>query len=258
MTSNSTVEQSHLDAMDAEFLQEASDDLARFEVVLGNLRANSTPSEDGIGRISADVRKLLSLCAGGDQPLLDLLLRRLDDYLADLESPSERQIDDLDVFADIMRGLLDKEVANDIDQAEFVRSLPVRRPVELEDLEHLNIEILVVEPNRSTGRIIRRDLVNCGYRVATALRSFDAIELSVRTRPDVVLSSLVLDDISGVDLACALAAMSKTKDIPFALVTSYQADHAALAGLPESAAVVRKSSQFGEDLAEALERFKII
>ena len=253
-----SVQQDCFDAANDEYLQEARDDLALFEVLLGNLRTGGNAAEEALPRMTSEVRKLLGLCTDMGLPLLDLLLRRLDNYITDLGDPNPRQIDDLDVFVDIMRGLLDDEVDNDVDEAEFVRSLPVRRPVELEDLEHLSIEILLVDPNRTSARIIARDLQNCGYRVAMAQSSFEAIELAVRTRPDIVLSSSVLDDIAGVDLAAALATLPKTKSIPFVLVTSYEPGHPSLAGLPESAAVVRKSSQFGEDLAIALERFGII
>lgn len=253
-----SVQQECFDAANDEYLQEARDDLALFEVLLGNLRTGGSAAEEALPRMVGEVRKLLGLCTGMGLPLLDLLLRRLDNYLTDLDDPNPRQVDDLDVFVDIMRGLLENEVDDNVDEAEFVRSLPVRRPVELEDLEHLNIEILLVDPNRTSARIIARDLQNCGYRVAMAQSSFDAIELAVRTRPDIVLSSSVLDDIAGVDLAAALAVLPKTKSVPFVLVTSYEPGHPSLAGLPESAAVVRKSSQFGDDLAVALERFGII
>jgi hypothetical protein len=42
------------------------------------------------------------------------------------------------------------------------------------------------------------------------------------------------------------------------LLTSFAIGHPSLAELPESAAVVRKGSDFGEDFAQALARFKII
>ena len=255
----STAQQDCLDAAHDEYLQEARDDLELFDQLLTTMRAGGAAADEAVQHLASEVLKLLGLCTGMSLPLLDLLLRRLDNYLTDLKEPTASQVDDLEVFVDVMRGLLENEEVDDnVDEAEFVRSLPVRRPVELEDLEHLNIEILLVDPNRTSARIVARDLQSCGYRVATSQRSFEAIELSVRTRPDIVLSSSVLDDITGVDLACALAALPKTKDIPFALVTSYEPGHASLVGLPEGAAIVRKSSQFGDDLAEALERFGII
>ncbi len=72
-----------------------------------------------------------------------------------------------------------------------------------------------------------------------------------------VLASAELDDISGIDLGCALSAMPRTKDIPFGLLTSYERGHKKLADLPETAAILAKGSGFSDDLADALERFKI-
>ena len=122
-----SVQQECFDAANDEYLQEARDDLALFEVLLGNLRTGGSAAEEALPRMVGEVRKLLGLCTGMGLPLLDLLLRRLDNYLTDLDDPNPRQVDDLDVFVDIMRGLLENEVDDNVDEAEFVRSLPVRR-----------------------------------------------------------------------------------------------------------------------------------
>ncbi len=105
--------------------------------------------------------------------------------------------------------------------------------------------------------MFERELRNCGYRVNIALSPFDALEQAVRTVPDMVISSSELDGISGVDLCLALGALSATENIPFSLLTSYARSNAALARLPERAALIRKGPQFGEDLSMALERFKL-
>ena len=251
------IEQGYASRTEAEFLCEAGATLALFEVLIGNLRAREAPPSEGIGLICKDARKLLALASVAGQPLMGLLLRRLDDYLLDLENPGDSHIDDLETFVDVIRGILDAEIPSDIDQAEFVRSLPVRRPLDIEDVEHLDIEILVVDPHRTAARIVERDLVNCGFRVSMAHRSFEALELTVRTQPDMVISSAVLDEMSGVELACALAAIESTGRVPFALLTSFEPCHASLKRLPSEAALIRKGEDFGADLAEALSRFRL-
>jgi hypothetical protein len=72
-----------------------------------------------------------------------------------------------------------------------------------------------------------------------------------------VIASMELGVLSGVDLGCALAAMPAAQGIPYALFTSYSWGHAKLAGLPPRASVIRKGPQFGDDLAETLARFGI-
>ena len=133
----------------------------------------------------------------------------------------------------------------------------MRRPADLEDFQHLDLEILVVDTNKTAARIVERELLNCGYRVTLAVRSFEALELAIRTRPDMIISSGVLDEMSGVDLASALAVIQSTEAIPFALLTSSDANDAALRRLPMSVAILKKGTGFSDDFAAALEQFGI-
>ncbi len=67
----------------------------------------------------------------------------------------------------------------------------------------------------------------------------------------------MLEEASGIDLVRALAAITPTAHTPVALLTSYAPGHSSLADLPANAAIIRKGTAFGEDLANALARFKI-
>ena len=138
----------------------------------------------------------------------------------DLVDPADEQIGDIETFLDLMQGILDGEVGGEVNEAEFFRSLPVRRPADLADFQHLDLEILVVDTNKTAARIVERELANCGYRVTLVARSFEALELAIRTRPDMIIASGVLDEMSGIDLASALAVIQPTETIPFALLTS--------------------------------------
>lgn len=251
-----TIEQ-YQTQVDADFVLEVRDELANFEVLAGKLRTPGVDFEATLSAFRAGLHKLINLRSSVDLPLLDLLLRRLDNYVSDLADPTADQVGDIDAFLDLMNGILDGEIGGEINEAEFFRSLPVKRPADLEDFRALDLEILVVDTNRTAARIVGRELVNCGYRVATASRSFDALELAIRTRPDLIISSSVLDELSGVDLAAALSVIQATDSIPFALLTSYQADDASLKRLPKTAAVLKKGNDFADDFAAALERFGI-
>ena len=72
-----------------------------------------------------------------------------------------------------------------------------------------------------------------------------------------IISSGVLDEMSGVDLASALAAIQSTEAIPFALLTSSNPGDTALKRLPDTVAVMKKGNDFSDDFATALERFGI-
>lgn len=241
--------------VESDFELEVRDELASFEVLASNMR-----TQDAAACLTAfheGLDKLMTLRSSVDKPLFELLLRRMENYLSDLAEPTDDQIGDIEAFLDLMHGILDGEVGGEVNEAEFFRSLPVQRPADLEDFRHLDLEILVVDTNKTAARIVGRELANCGYRVATANRSFEALELAIRTQPDMIIASGILDEMSGVDLAAALAVIQPTEAIPFALLTSSDPNDAALKRLPDSVAVMKKGDEFSNDFAATLERFGI-
>lgn len=243
------------DRLFRELVDEANDILNDFDLTLSKLR----PGVDA----AIDLRRLLGGLAAlrvqirfFDRPLIDITLHRLCDYLDDLSTPTETQIADLATYSSRLHDLLDGGSTGD-DAAELARSLPARRPKEMENVAQMDIEIMLVEPNKTAAKLVSRELRACGYRVTTVQDSIDALTYAVRTKPDMIIASAVLDAISGIDLACALGAMSTTRKIPFAVLTSYDRGHKALAELPGTVAVLKKGAQFGDDLADALSRFGI-
>lgn len=237
--------------VDSDFEEEVRDELHTFEVHVGNMRVDGADKDGMLELFNAGLDRLMNLRNSVDKPLFDLLLRRMENYVGDLSDPTDDQLSDIDV----MHGVLDGEIGGEINEAEFFRSLPVRRPADLEDFRALDLEILVVDANKTGARIVQRELVNCGYRVSLANRSFEALELAIRTRPDMIVSSGVLDEMSGVDLGAALAVVQPTETIPFALLTS--SNDASLKQLPENAVVIKKGSGFSEGFANAVEKFGI-
>lgn len=240
-----------------EFLDEAGDVVNELDLTLGNLRARRVEMADAILDLR---RRALSLRTGAKAvaaAAVEMIAHRLDDYLGDLQTLAAHQIEEIQTFCDALRDALEAREIDGDDLRQVVRTLPVRLTFDPAQITLLDIEVLLVHPQRTAARFVERELQACGYRVSNVTRSFDAIEYAVRTKPEMVISSAVLDELSGVDLACALHAMPVTHKIPFALLTSFGWGHPSLEGLPPRAAIIRKGPQFGDDLAEALARFQI-
>ncbi|MTI09695.1 response regulator [Curvivirga aplysinae] len=244
--------------VESEYVEETREILDEIDVIMEQYISGS---EEGRRRFDALLGKLTGLSITGrytSHALLNVTMTRLVNYLEQIDRPETAQFQDIRTFSDTMRGILDGSIQHDgWDFSEFVRSLPVPRPVDMEDIEHLDVEVMLVEARKTAARLFERELRACGYRVTTISNPLEAIAMAVRTKPDLVLSSAELDYITGIDLACALSAMPATKSIPFALLTSYDKTHAKLADLPENAAILNKGTKFGDDLADVLERFNI-
>jgi len=241
--------------MDSEFLGEAQDTLASLEITVGNLRSKTVDEDEGLSSMVAQTSGILQICASAEQPLIDLTLRRLNSYIDGVADLTTAHLDDIEAFLMVLRDILEGEIEPSTDEAEFFRSLPTLRPVDVSDLEHLNLEVLLIDRQKTTAKVFERELQNCGFRVQKSLRSFEAMELAVRTLPDMIISAVVLDDLSGVDLSLALGAIPSTSAIPFAVLTSFPRSHASLKDLPDNVALLHKGDAFGEDLASALEKF---
>jgi PleD family two-component response regulator len=246
--------------VEAEFLEEVRDTLSGLDVLIGNLRSRSAKADEALPRLRHDMVSVATCGRSLDQPLIVIVAHRLSEYLADLKDLSATQIDDIQTFLDQIRKVLDGEVSPAADaSAKMVRALPAKKAFDFDvaTVTQTNVEILLVIPDKAMNRIVERELAACGYRVSNVRSPFQALETAVRTKPDMVIASAVLEDLSGIDLACAFSSMAPTRNLPFAILTSYSWGHPSLEGLPPRAPIIRKGPQFGEDLAEALSRLHI-
>jgi CheY-like chemotaxis protein len=242
-----------------EFLDELRDTASQLQVLLGNMRSRSVGEAEGLQTLKREASSLRSHAQAYSLPLIKLVTHRLDEYVGDLKKLGTAEIDEIQVFIDKIEMLADGESVSEFDAPAVVRALPAKRTADIDfgKIEKKNIEILLVIPEKAMARIVERELAACGYRTSSVRDGFQAIETVVRTRPDMVIASMELGMLTGVDLGCALAAMPATQRIPFAVLTSYEWGSSKLKGLPAQAALIRKGHQFSDDIAETLARFDI-
>lgn len=245
--------------LEAEFLQDVEDSVSALDVLLGDLRSGTEDKQAGLPKLRKVVHTLLMQGRGISAPSVQLLVHRLFEYLAEVKELSPQNIDDVQTFSDKLQGVLDGDLADVTNTPQLVRDLPARQffDVDFGDITQKDIEVLLIVPERSLARIVEKELAACGYRISNARSSFEGFKMVLQTRPDMVIASMELTGMKGVDLACAFAAMQPTHAMPFALLTSYDWGHASLDRLPPRAALLRKGKTFGSDLAEALARFRI-
>ena len=185
-------------------------------------------------------------------PAITLIAHKLEDYLEAVESPA-KHARDIRVFLDTIRDI----AANGRNPPEeeypaLLRTLPRLRSGFVPVPRAREIHVLLAMPKDVQRRIVREELASCGFDVTCADTGVAAIGLALATRPDAVFASLVLADMSGTDLARALAAIGATRKCPFGLLTTKAADDPELAGLPPQARVIVENERFMETLTERL------
>jgi len=244
--------------VESEFIDEVRDILDGTDVLIGNLRSHIIKPQDGIAQIRRDMFNMEMRATSLELPLVSIIAHRLGEYAADLKTVDDHILDDIQSFIDNIRSILEGRVEAS-QSAKVIRELPRKTFGDFNpgDVVVSNVEVLLIIPDKATCRIVERELAACGYRTSNIRSPFQAIEVAVRTRPDMIIVSGVLDDLSGVDVASALAAMPTTRDLPLAILTSYTLGHPSLDNLPAKVPVIRKGAQFGEDLADAFSRLHI-
>ncbi len=246
--------------IEAEFRDDAAQALARIEVILENARNGTVTGGEAARALSQLVRTLGTQAPVGVLPGARLVLRRLDDYLGPLADLTPAHLDDVRSFADRLEDALEGRLEGADATARMVRELPIKRnfDIDFEVVIPRPVEVLLVLRERAGAHLVERELAACGLRSTNVRIPFEAFEQAFRGRPDLIIAGQEIGELTGVDLACAFAAMPHTRSIPFALLTSYEWGHPALKDLPPRAALLKKGPSFGDDLALALSRFGIM
>ncbi|MEO5373088.1 MAG: Hpt domain-containing protein [Alphaproteobacteria bacterium] len=249
-----------VEEMRQEFVDEATEFLQALDVALDATRHGRKPAAEVIADIHRVALTLRGQSVSMGFRLIGTVAHRLEDYLANARGElSPRATDDLQAFVDVMLEVISGRIPADADPSEVVRRLPAKLvSFNLAEIEVRNIEVMLVMLHGAQTHFVERELQQCGYRVSICSNTFDAVALAVRTKPDLIIVSAMMPELSGIDVAIALASMPSTRNIPTALITSLDADDEQLKLLPRKVPVIRKGPTFGDDLFKTLDSLFLI
>lgn len=242
-----------------EFLVDVRERLEVIENALGSGGGAGTGADaEALVTVRREAHNLKGMGGCFGFPVVSLIAHRLEDYLGELTGLDARQAADATVFVDRLQDIV--EAGRDPDDAaarSLVRGLPAHPGARSDSAKRHDVEILLVSPSKAVSQIALRTLRSLGYRVTTARSAWEALELAVRARPDLIITSAVMTGVSGIDMSRAFAAMAVTEELPVAVLTSFDKDHPELRQLPPDVAVIRLDKAFEEDLAEVISNFSL-
>lgn len=241
-----------------EFIDEAGELLAELALLLDGVRHERNSVEELTAAVSRTALKLRVQAGNVGLRLIGTIAHRLEDYMANVRGFPPRAIDDLQVFIDRLEDVVEGRMALDSDAAQVVRQLPAIIGFSETDIEVRSVEVMLVMLHGAANHYVQRELQQCGYRVTTVSTVFEAFSQIVQTKPDLVIISAIMPELDGIDLAIGLSAMSATRNIPLALITSLDPDDEHLSRVPNSIPLIRKGPSFGDDLFAALDNLFLI
>lgn len=242
----------------AEFRDEARDRFISLQIDYSNIRSKSAAEKEGVRELTRDAEKVMLCARSAEAMVLYLTMKRLVSFLEVDSNRLPHHYPDIDAILDVAEQICEGEIDDDTDQAEFLRSLPTPQPLDTPSFGGHDVEILLVEPQRTTTRLIANQVQELGYSVTPTHDVFEALKLAVSTKPDMILASVMQKDLSGISLARAFKAVEETQHMPVAILTSFAPGNKALEALPDDVALVDKGKKFKSDLIATLRRFEII
>ncbi len=246
------------DRLRVEFMDDARDRLQRMYDVLERLKGGKVTDSEVISTLRMDIHNLKGTGSPFGYPAVSLVSHRMEDYLSGLAHLDERQRGAIHTFLDRISALIDRDKQPDVSETnQIIRALPTRYIFDIKDVEVHDVEIMVVTPSKVVAKKVGTELAACGFRSVTVQDPIESISLAVRVPPDMLIVAMMMDGLSGLDLIRGLQAMSVTRKVPMALLTSLDLDNAALKEVPKGVGIIRLGPKFSEDIATVITRFNL-
>jgi len=97
------------------------------------------------------------------------------------------------------------------------------------------VTILVVDDVSSEKELISLYLEDSGYQTIKAANGKDALEKAINNKPDLIISDVVMPEMSGLELCRNLKKSNETQKIPIILCTSKNQEIDRLWGMKQGA-----------------------
>lgn len=247
------------------FIESSEDRLQSSYAHLENIANNVGDYEENLMVVRRDIHSLKGMGNASGFPGITTISHRAEEYLLQTDKVTVKEISELYKYFDAIQILLESDEQPNADQiAEIVRKLPYNEAnITHKDGKEKNVtkrktEALSVMPKSVHQRLISNELSNIGFRVSNITSSTEAIDLAIHTKPDCIITSAVIDAISGFELTKILRTIKNTKQIPVILVTSYDQKALKAENLPEDIRIAKKGEHFSKELEKCLKDLKLI
>ncbi len=261
MTSGNVDTKSIIDSLRGEFINDCLDHLERANEAVEGMAAGTGDGEAHLRRIQHNVHTIKGTGGSFGFPSISRIAHALEDFM---EAHPDIIADwrGIESYLDEIRRIAGSGVdAAGEDLARIMDTLPkaCRRIAAVPGRSRIaavrpvrEVNVLLVMPRGVQRKIVGQELASCGFGISFVDGGVAAIGVALARKPDMIASNMVLDDMTGADLARAIAGIEEIKGTRFVLMTSTGTDDLKAAGLPDGAAVVAKDCSYADELTELL------
>ena len=244
--------QNAIESMKEEFLADCLEHLDGVDLSINNIIEGQGSFDSHLVNLNRRVHSIKGTAGTFGFSSITTIAHRLEDFI-EASSDIHNCFDDIQIFIDVMRKVAESGI-NPVngEYHNILKSLP-RAHSQVEAVGPArDVDILLVMHRDVQRKIIGQELASCGFGTSFVESGVDAISSIIKHMPDIVISSVLLDDMSGMDLACALDGIKATKGMHFILLSSSDNISIEAAELPANAKAIHKDSGYAEQLTEQL------
>ena len=243
-----------LEEMRGPFLDASNQKLERLNELIDALWADRTQSPKYLTEFIGIVHSLKGGGGSFGYPQITMICHHFETYLEDVATPTDDHLADFQAFLDkLTEGIEIWPAPSDDTIDQMVKALPRNQLPEAEvgntDTE---ISVLLVTQTKSISQLVRFFLTDFGCDVQETADPFEAFKTAIQMKPRLLISSVVLDGMSGIDLVAALQATQTMADCRFALLSSTTDFEAISKDASNDVSVISTN-----DIEEILEQFEL-
>ena len=240
--------------MRQEFIESCEDRLDNVEETLALGISGHRKIEDVILDVKRNIHSVKGLGTSFGFSSVSLLAHASEDYIETSADPRTETLQDIQLYIDRIREILDSGIdPGDDKTAEIIHSLPLfGRETASKSLRGQDIRLLFLMPKGIQRKIIGRELSSFGFKVVIAETGISAIDLAITHKPDIIISSMVVGRLSGIELANIFNSIETTFHSRFLLVTASDPSEQKFEALPKGTTILRKGMNISKDLYQFL------
>lgn len=245
--------QDALERLKLEFIDNSAEKLDKIDEIIDRMyRGVADDRGSDFVEFQRDVHSLKGSAGTYGFQSVSLIAHRLEDYIETTRRLTGENFLAVQVFIDRIREILESgnEVAHD-GLAPILESLPTSATSSEVTEEASQNTVLLVMPKGVQRKLVTSDLTAAGLEIAYADHPLEAFNLAVSLRPDLLVTSVEFDNLSGLELSRALRGVNATAEMPIILLTSHAVDQMS-ERLPKNVYAIHKDANFASKLGDTL------
>jgi chemotaxis protein histidine kinase CheA len=243
------------------FIDDVVERLGSIEQMVVSFSANLDVKPNSF-ELLRNVHSIKGSAASFGFPTIALISHHLEDYIIATGNFSETAVDGMLEHLHAIGAIVEarRDPGNE-EGRRILKSLPDFHPTKNLLRGQGQKTVLFIGPRNIQLRLMEPEIRAGGFRLVVLSNSFQGIESAIRTRPDLILISNIIDILDGVDVARMIHAAEMTQHIPLVVVASKldaEPVRNRLNRLNEKILVVRKGEDFAADFAYAIVRLGVV